>query len=367
MHIERLQVFALPFRFRDGPFVTSYGPRPTLENLAVVATTDTGLTGMGEIGRINLRLEAPTSTAFIRDIEPLLTALLGRDPSDAFMLLDTLPPLPAHRTNIPAAIDGLCLDLTAQAAGLPAYALLGGRRQNDVPLYFSIGRDEPDAMAAAAAEAVGRGFRLLQMKTGEDVEADAARIGAVLGALGHGQRLLADANGGYDPAQAKRLIALFDDPRLYWEEPCTLLDDNLSIAGETGARIVLDQCLVDLKAYAKACVSGVVAGCGLKPSLQGGISKARTARDLCIAHDVALKVDDVWAAEPATLASLNLSLGIPQALFLGGIDQWAYFDGNLSGSAGRHPSPLFRHDGRPGLGLPLSVEDLGEPVLDLTL
>ncbi len=367
MHIERLRVFALPFRFRDGPFVTSYGPRPSLENLAVVATTDTGLTGMGEIGRINLRLEAPTSAPFISDIEPMLSALLGRDPSDSFELLAALPPLPTHRANIAAAIDGLCLDLTAQAANLPAYALLGGRRQKEVPLYYSIGRDEPDAMAATAAAAIARGFRFLQMKTGEGVEADAARIAAVLGVLGGEHRLLADANGGYEPSEAKRLIGSVEDSRLYWEEPCTLLDDNLSLARETGARIVLDQCLVDLKAYAKACVSGVVAGCGLKPSLQGGISKARTARDLCIAHNIALKIDDVWAAEPATLASLNLSLGVPADLFLGGIDQWAYFEGNLSDAAGMPPGPLFRHDGMPGLGMPLSADALGPPVLDLTL
>lgn len=365
MRIDRIQVYALPFAFKGGAYVTSYGPRPTLENLAVVATTDTGLRGFGEIARVNLKLEAPTSDAFIADLEAILPGLLGADPCYPDQIIASLPPLSAIRSNIPAAIDGLCLDILSQSTALPAYALLGGQQQREVPLYYSISRAAPDVMREAALEALERGFRILQVKIGEGIDSDIERIAAVLSTLGDDHYLLADANGGYAPDEAERLVRQIADPRLYWEEPCTLLDDNLGLAERTGAQIILDQCLIDLTAYAKACVSGVVAGCGLKPTLQGGITKARTARDICIAHGIKLKVDDVWALEPSTLASLNLSMGVPAHLFLGAIDQWAYFDGNLSASTDQPPQPIFRHNGEPGLGMALSTATLGIPVLEM--
>lgn len=365
MRIVQFQVYPLPTRFLAGPFITSYGPRPTLENLAVVAKTDSGLTGFGEVGRINQQLEAPTSGAFLHDLEPILGKLLGSDPSNTFQMIDALPELPPYRSNIPAAIEGLCLDLMAQASGLPAYALLGGSRQTELPMYLSISREAPDIMLATARDAAEQGFRVFQVKIGEGVDADAERIEAVLSALDADHNLLADANGGYDPATARQLIGSVTDNRILWEEPCKTLAENIDLAKDTGGRLVLDQCLIDLRAYATACTSGVISGCGLKPTLQGGVSAARTARDMCIAHGVSLKMDDVWSLEPGTLASLNLSMGVPAPLFIAAIDQWAYFDNNLSGTVGVPPAPTFQHDGKPGLGMPLSAESLGEPVLDV--
>jgi L-alanine-DL-glutamate epimerase-like enolase superfamily enzyme len=366
MRITGFHLYPLANRFRGGPYVTSYGPRETLNNLLMVVETDAGVRGLGEIARYNLRAEDPLSDAFRDDMARLLPAIIGCDPRAGEQAADALGDLPVERRTVRAAVDAACHDIAAQAADVPLHALLGGRRVERVPHYFSIGRAAPADMAAAAAAEKARGFSRFQVKIGEGPEPDAARITAVLDALGLDDALLADANGGFDVDTAARLFDAVPDARVLWEEPCTTIDENMELARRTGARIVLDQCLHDLTDYARACSAGLFAGCGLKPSLLGGISVARTARDLCRAAGVAMKIDDAWALEAATVASLHVALGLPQALHLGALDQWRYFETNLTEDPPDRSAPAFEPYPGPGLGFTVRDGVLGDPLVSVS-
>jgi len=365
MRITALTAYPLGVAFKGGPYITSYGARPTLNNLLLVMKTNVGLTGFGEICRMNLKHEDPLGDAFLADLRPMLSAILGHDPCSMATTLAALGNLPAHRSGIRAAVNGACLDLMAKAAGVPLHDVLGGQQTDRVPLYYTMGQATPEVMAKQAAAARDRGFSRFQVKVGAGLPDDADRVQAVLAVLGPDDKLLADANGGFTVDQAKPVIAAVSDPRLYWEELCKTYDENLAVAEQTGARIVLDQCLVDLTVYAKACVSGLFAGCGLKPAIQGGVSAAQTARDLCIAHGVALKIDDNWALEVETVASLHLALGTPEHLILGACDQWHYFDENLTEETSQEPQPWFTAFDGAGLGFQLNLQALPAPVLEI--
>lgn len=365
MRITKITVYPLGHAFKGGPFVTSYGDRPTLNNLLLVMETDVGITGYGEVCRMNLRAEDPLSTAFLADLHSLLSGVIGQDPRAMASVMSALGDLPAHRSGIRAGVNGACLDIFAKSVDMPMYELLGGRRAARVPMYFTIGQAAPDAMANKAAGARARGFNVFQVKVGEGLPIDADRVQAVLAVIGTDDRLLADANGGLTPEAATQMLAAVNDPRVYWEEPCKTYGENHQLAKATGAFIVLDQCLVDLSIYAKACVSGLFAGCGLKPAIQGGVSAAQTARDLCVAHGVALKIDDNWALEAETVASLHLALGTPESLILGACDQWHYFENNLTEERSMDPQPWFEPFAGPGLGIEVRDDQLGQSVLEI--
>ena len=98
----------------------------------------------------------------------------------------------------PQAIDIALWDITAQAAGLPLYRLLGGKRTDSVPTYHSITCTDPDRMAAIAKRAQADGIEQFQVKVGADAnwKNDVARIRAVRKAVGDGPIVYADWNSG---------------------------------------------------------------------------------------------------------------------------------------------------------------------------
>ena len=69
-----------------------------------------------------------------------------------------------------SAIDIALWDLTGQAAGLPLYALLGGRRSATMPLYHSITCVAPHEMARIAQTAQQQGIAQFQVKLGADAD-----------------------------------------------------------------------------------------------------------------------------------------------------------------------------------------------------
>ena len=73
--------------------------------------------------------------------------------------------LPGH-VYAKSALDIALWDLTGRVAGLPLHALLGGRRQADLPLYHSITCVEPAEMARIARDAQAQGITQFQAKLG---------------------------------------------------------------------------------------------------------------------------------------------------------------------------------------------------------
>ena len=124
-----------------------------------------------------------------------------------------------HNTTCKSAFDMALYDLLAKRAGLPLYALLGGEKR----VFFTddtIGLGEPEKMARQALDAKERGFPAIKVKLGTSREQDVARIEAIRAAVGGDLLLRIDANQGWDPVTAERILcdlARFDIQ--YCEEP----------------------------------------------------------------------------------------------------------------------------------------------------
>lgn len=363
MRISKVAAYALPFAFAGGGYTTSYGTRTHLDGVLLAVETEAGQVGYGEISRITGRSEIPTDPNRVDAMTRALGGLIGADAASPAQAVARLGTTAAEDRNLRCAVETACLDLIARAAGVPFSALLGGTRRDRIRTYASVGIGEPEAMAESARAAQAAGYQVLQMKVGADgAEADAARVAAVASVLRDGDLLLPDANGGWSMAEAARVIRQFDDPRILWEEPCGSVAENRDLARNTGARLILDQCLGSLEDYAAVCVDGFAAGAGLKPTIQGGPNAARAARDLCIAHDMMLKVDDSWAADIGTAVALHLALGVPEPLLLCGVDMRIYLDRRCAPDGPDFRAPdLFAPEGA-GLGVTPDTAGLGAPL-----
>ena len=165
------------------------------------------------------------TTTIRRYLAPLL---VGRSPWEWHALraaiAQTITPAVSHGQPFAcAAIEIAVHDLQGQLAGVPIWALLGGRVRRIVPLTYALSIASPEEMAAQAAEAPECGC--LKVKIAGDPAADAARIRTIAAARPDATLWL-DANQSYAPANLVPLVqAIRDVPQIFClEQPVASTD-----------------------------------------------------------------------------------------------------------------------------------------------
>ena len=133
MKITRLSMWAVDLTSRETYYMAEGKTCATVKTHVLRLDTDDGRSGWGEVCPIPHYL-----SAYARGVAPALQELapviLGGDPigSDALMAkADAF--LPGH-VYAKSALDIALWDITGHAAGLHVHALMGGRRQEALPL-----------------------------------------------------------------------------------------------------------------------------------------------------------------------------------------------------------------------------------------
>lgn len=188
--------------------VTPKRPSPILEYVLVHIETDEGLTGIGEapadIGFFGQALEQ-IQVAVDDYLGPLL---VGREPFDIPALMDHID----FRENSSAksGIDMALHDLVGKARGKSVCELLGGRKQERVPVAIEIAGGSPEDMANECRKYVKMNVRAFKPKIGSIPEKDAERLRAIRDAVGPDVSLRADANRGFTPDEAIEFCRLIE-------------------------------------------------------------------------------------------------------------------------------------------------------------
>jgi o-succinylbenzoate synthase len=187
------------------PFKTALRTLETIENVGVRVTTDTGQAGYGEaaatavitgetIGSINYAVKTV--------IAPLL---LGMDIANLEAIMEKLDRCLVRNTSAKAAVDLAVYDLYGQLHQAPLYQLLGGYRDH-LTTDLTISVNEPEQMAQDSRAAVALGYDVLKIKVGQDPRWDLERLQAIWAAVGDTVKLRVDANQGWQPKEAVRLL-----------------------------------------------------------------------------------------------------------------------------------------------------------------
>jgi L-Ala-D/L-Glu epimerase len=155
-------------------FVISRGGADEAEVVFVEIRHD-GVSGFGEAVPIERYEESAASAlAFVQEAEELL----GDDPFALEAIEARLRTRPGEHAA-KAAIDAALHDLCGKLVGLPAWRLLGLRREGP-PTSWTIWLGDPEDMARRAEKVRGR-FRRLKLKLGAGDGLDVERVRAVRG------------------------------------------------------------------------------------------------------------------------------------------------------------------------------------------
>lgn len=164
--------------------------------------TDGGCVGLGA-ATPEPEVNGDTRDGAFPELQSIGDALRGRDvapPATFAALLGTL-----RSPGARMALDVALHDLWARAAGKPLVELLG-RAHGALPTSVTIGIGDVAATLRDAREYLARGFSVLKVKIGQDLDLDVERLARLREMVGPGVLLRVDGNVGYQPPQLLRLL-----------------------------------------------------------------------------------------------------------------------------------------------------------------
>jgi L-alanine-DL-glutamate epimerase-like enolase superfamily enzyme len=365
--IERVDVYGYTLTYAHGDYVMSSGRVVNrLPSTVVRITTRDGVQGYGEtcpLGMTYLPAFGEGARAALKELAP---ALLGVDAANLAAVGERMDRTLRGHAYAKSALDIACWDILGKATGLPVATLLGGTLQHDLPLYVAVPMGPPAQMAAFVQEERRRGIHHFQLKVGDAPEKDAARVDAVMGAIGEEDAVVADANGAWrrqDAIIAARLLQRHE--RLRLEQPCPTFEECLSVRRLCTLPMVLDEIITDLQALVRAVQADAMDQINLKIGRVGGLTRARVLRDAAVELGVRLMIEDTWGGDLVTAAVSHLAAGTPpEALFaVSFMNDWtvehvAGYSPRSNG--GRGPVPTG-----PGLGVEVDGSLLGAPLFSV--
>lgn len=192
------------------PFKTALRTVDKINNVGVYIYTDNGFVGIGEAAPTAV-ITGETKDSIIHAITHYIKpAILGMEIEDIAQIMERIDRCLYKNTSAKAAVDIAIYDLFAKRYNAPLYKILGGYRK-ELITDITISVNETEEMVNDSLAAVNRGFHILKVKVGKDPEGDIQRVVEIRKAVGPNVTLRVDANQGWTPKQAVRIIRALED------------------------------------------------------------------------------------------------------------------------------------------------------------
>lgn len=366
MKISRISVYQVDLPMKEGSYSWSNQSFAAFDSTVVIIETDEGLTGAGETCPLGPAYLPAYAEGARTGLAKMADGLLGEDPRELDRIHDRMDQLLKGHPYVKSAIDMACWDILGKAAGLPVYALLGGRRQDKVKLFKVVSRQDPDAMAAKIKEYQDQGFRQFQMKVGAGADTDIERILKVSAELKPGNILGADANTGWRQHEAIRVVKAVRDVDVYIEQPCLSYEECLAVRRNCDLPMILDECMDSTDILMRGYQDSAMDLINLKINRVGGLTQARKYRDLCLSMGIIMTIEDSWGGEIATAAIAHLAHSLPRDFHFQSSAFHEYTNLVIADGAPVMEDGYMWVSDTPGLGVTPRMDVLGDPVFATT-
>ncbi len=308
MKITRVEAIPVEVPLKQGMTTkTAHGEHIVSPYVVLRIRTDEGLAGLGE-ATVAPRWSGETSAscrAAIRDlVEP---ALRGEDPADINRLCGIMDQVVKRNPFTKAGVEMALWDLAGKRAGKPLYQLLGGKVRQEIPMKMVVGAFDVATSVSLAEQFLQWGVHCLKVKVGLDAEEDFERVRAIRALAGPDIRIGIDANCGWPPAVARRMLRRLEPlDLLFAEQPSApeFDDEAALIRMGTSIPIMADESVFTLHDAMQTALRRSADIISVYPGKNGGIGQT-----IGIAHVAA-------AAGLRCHMGSNLELGIATAAML---------------------------------------------------
>lgn len=193
------------------PFKTALRTVEVADSIFVKITCDTGVVGWGEAPPTHVITGESLSSIEYAVKEIIKPFLLQKSLLNYERLFHGLQTVLVGNSSAKAAVDMALYDCLSIHCGLPLYQFLGGYKE-EIETDFTVSVNGPGEMGEDAFTYVGRGFNVLKVKVGkDDVAKDLERISEIRRRVGYEIKVRLDANQGWKPKDAIRIIRKMED------------------------------------------------------------------------------------------------------------------------------------------------------------
>lgn len=335
----------------------------------VEVDTDTGLTGLGEMGGGGESAEA----AF----RALKGYLVGHDPFELeamrFKITNPTASLYNNRTQLHAALEFACLDIVGKTLDVPVYDLLGGKLRDEVPfssyLFFRhpnemTGDGEirtADQLIAQALDLKTRhGFTTHKLKSGvfpPDYEREVFR--ALASSVGT-DSLRYDPNAAFSVEEALRFGRGIEDLNNdYYEDPTWGLNGMRRVRQGVRIPLATNTVVVNFEQLAANILQPAVDVILLDTTFWGGIRACMKAAGVCETFQLGIAVHSSGELGIQLATMLHLGAALPNLAFKADAHYHHLADDIIVGGKIPYAAGAIRVPGGAGLGVALDHDKLG--------
>ena len=335
----------------------------------VEVDTDTGLTGLGEMGGGGESAEA----AF----RALKGYLVGHDPFELeamrFKITNPTASLYNNRTQLHAALEFACLDIVGKTLDVPVYDLLGGKLRDEVPfasyLFFrhpnaDTGGGEirtADQLIAQALDLKARfGFTTHKLKGGvfpPDYEREVFR--ALAASVGT-DSLRYDPNAAFSVEEALRFGRGIEDLNNdYYEDPAWGLNGMRRVRESVRIPLATNTVVVNFEQLAANVLHPAVDVILLDTTFWGGIRACVKAAGVCETFQLGIAVHSSGELGIQLATMLHLGAVLPNLAFKADAHYHHLVDDIIVGGKMPYVNGSIRVPGEAGLGVALDRDKLG--------
>ncbi len=293
------------------PFKTALRTVESVEDIIVEVHSDTGEIGYGEAAPTGV-ITGDTTGAIIGAIQDHISkAVIGMDISDIEDICARIETSCVHNTSAKAAVDIAVHDLWGKNLGAPLHKLLGGSR-SEIVTDITISVNEPEHMAADAEDAVKLGYRTLKIKLGKEPARDIERIKLIRERIGFDTQIRVDANQGWKPKEAVRIINSMDAAGLmleFVEQPVAAADiEGLKfVTDHVSIPVMADEAVFSPADAERIMETGAADMVNIKLMKAGGIHNALKICALAEVHGIECMVGCMLEAKASVSAAVSLA------------------------------------------------------------
>lgn len=353
MRITGIEAWLVTMRL-GRPYTAAYDTLDTADNVFLRILTDRRYVGYG-CAAPDEHDTGETTASILETIHSVVEPVLkGADPLRPAALREQLRQPLQGEPSIRAAVDMALWDLMAKKSEMPLWKLLGGYRDR-MATSVTVGILPEHETVLQARQWVKRGFKVLKLKGGLDVESDAARVFKVRQAVGDAITLRFDANEGYTVEQALWFIDRTRPARIeLLEQPTPKGHSDLlrQVTRKADIPVMADESLTTLRDAFLLAAEDVVDMLNVKLMKVGGIADAMEINSVAKAARLEVMVGCLDESALGIAAALHFALADRNVVY-------ADLDGHLDlkddpadGAVILQDGTLFPRD-QPGLGFDL--------------
>lgn len=295
------------------PFKTALRTVDSVNDIVVRITADDGQAGFGEAPPTAV-ITGDTKDSIRGAIEEFIAPnLVGMEIDNLDGIMKKLHGCILKNTSAKAAVDMAVYDLFAKSCKKPLYKVLGGSR-SEIETDLTISVNEIGEMVEDSLRAVEQGFRILKIKVGKEGLKDIDRIKAIRQAVGPDIRLRIDANQGWSPKEAVRIIRTMEDMGIFMdlvEQPVSAHDFNgmKYVTSQVYTPILADESVFSMEDAIRLIQERAADLINIKLMKTGGIYQALKICGIAENYGVECMIGCMLESKIAVSAAAHLAAG----------------------------------------------------------